>query len=81
MPGDKSAMNPSGIRLGTPSLTTRGFNTKDMDQVVAFIHSALELAIQVQRLLRVYLVFTIIFDGFHPTEKLPVATIRHHNFA
>jgi len=47
VPGDKSAMNPSGIRLGTPSLTTRGLNTKDMEQVVAFIHAALQLGIQV----------------------------------
>jgi hypothetical protein len=51
VPGDKSAMNPSGIRLGTPSLTTRGLLEKDMEQVVAFIHSALQLGIQVCRFL------------------------------
>lgn len=37
VPGDKSAFNPSGIRLGTPALTTRGFVEKDIDEVVNFI--------------------------------------------
>jgi glycine hydroxymethyltransferase len=44
VPGDKSALNPSGIRLGTPALTTRGLVEKDIDQVVAFIHRGLELS-------------------------------------
>lgn len=44
VPGDKSALNPSGIRLGTPALTTRGFVEKDIDEVVEFIHRGLELA-------------------------------------
>jgi len=37
VPGDKSALNPSGIRLGTPALTTRGFKEADMDRVADFI--------------------------------------------
>lgn len=37
VPGDKSAMNPSGIRLGTPALTTRGFIETDIEKVVDFI--------------------------------------------
>lgn len=44
VPGDKSALNPSGIRLGTPALTTRGLVEKDIDQVVEFIHRGLQLA-------------------------------------
>ncbi|XP_064555560.1 serine hydroxymethyltransferase [Drosophila montana] len=43
VPGDKSALNPSGIRLGTPALTTRGLLEKDMEQVVAFIDRALKI--------------------------------------
>lgn len=37
VPGDKSALNPGGIRLGTPALTTRGLVEADIDQVVDFI--------------------------------------------
>jgi len=37
VPGDKSALNPSGIRLGTPALTTRGLVEEDIDEVVNFI--------------------------------------------
>merc|ERR1711887_396531 len=49
VPGDKSALNPSGIRLGTPAITTRGLVTKHMDQVVKFINSAMELAVEIQQ--------------------------------
>ncbi|XP_060521312.1 serine hydroxymethyltransferase isoform X2 [Cylas formicarius] len=43
VPGDKSAKSPSGIRLGTPALTTRGLVEKDIDVVVDFIDSGLKL--------------------------------------
>lgn len=42
VPGDKSAMNPGGIRLGTPALTTRGLKEIDMLQVAEFIHQGKE---------------------------------------
>ncbi|XP_051176031.1 serine hydroxymethyltransferase isoform X1 [Leptopilina boulardi] len=44
VPGDKSALNPSGIRLGTPALTTRGLKEDDIDSVVDFIDRGLKLA-------------------------------------
>jgi hypothetical protein len=31
-------LNPSGIRLGTPALTTRGLDEDDIDEVADFIH-------------------------------------------
>ena len=34
-------MNPSGIRLGTPAVTTRGFGEAEMREVGAFIAEAL----------------------------------------
>ncbi|XP_017009084.2 serine hydroxymethyltransferase [Drosophila takahashii] len=46
VPGDKSALNPSGIRLGTPALTTRGLAEQDIEQVVAFIDAALKVGAQ-----------------------------------
>jgi len=48
VPGDKSALNPSGIRLGTPALTSRGLVVEDMEQVVEFIHQGIQLAIDVK---------------------------------
>lgn len=47
VPGDKSALNPSGIRLGTPALTTRGFKEEDIGRVVELIHKGLQLAKEV----------------------------------
>ncbi|XP_065218924.1 serine hydroxymethyltransferase isoform X2 [Planococcus citri] len=48
VPGDKSALNPSGLRLGTPALTTRGLSEDDMAQVASLIHKGILLAQEVQ---------------------------------
>ncbi len=37
-----SPWDPSGIRIGTPVLTTRGMKESEMKQVAEFIHSALQ---------------------------------------
>ena len=49
VPGDLSALNPSGIRLGTPALTTRGLVEEDMDKVAAFIDQGVHLAIDIRK--------------------------------
>ena len=36
-----SPMKPSGIRIGTPAVTTRGMKETDVRQVADFIHEAL----------------------------------------
>jgi glycine hydroxymethyltransferase len=42
IPDDKQPMYaPSGIRLGTPAITTRGFNTSHMSQLATWITDAL----------------------------------------
>ncbi len=38
---ERPPMNPSGLRIGTPALTTRGLGTDDMREVAAVICSAL----------------------------------------
>ena len=38
-----SPMKPSGIRIGTPAVTTRGMKEKDVEQVAEFIARALAL--------------------------------------
>jgi len=46
---DSSAMNPSGIRLGTPAMTTRGFKEKDIDFTANCINEITELTIKIQK--------------------------------
>jgi len=45
--GDKSALTPGGIRLGTPALTTRGMLEADMEIVAAFLHRGILLALKI----------------------------------
>ena len=45
--GDRSAVNPGGVRIGTPALTTRGFVEKDFVAVAALLHRAAQLCIAV----------------------------------
>ncbi len=40
--GDKSALKPSGIRIGTPAITSRGLRPEHMEQVAHFIDQALQ---------------------------------------
>ena len=46
--GDKSALNPGGIRIGTSALTTRGFKEDDFIKVGTLIHKCVELALEIQ---------------------------------
>ena len=40
VPGDKSAMKPGGLRMGTPAMTTRGFQPADFKRVADIVHRA-----------------------------------------
>ena len=48
--GDVSAINPGGVRLGSPALTTRGLDENDFDTVAEFLHLACEIAIRAQKI-------------------------------
>ncbi|KAG1675894.1 hypothetical protein FOA52_001551 [Chlamydomonas sp. UWO 241] len=37
VPGDKSALVPGGLRMGTPALTSRGFIETDFEKVAGFV--------------------------------------------
>jgi glycine hydroxymethyltransferase len=42
VPGDISPFKPSGLRIGTPSLTTRGMKEKEMKYVAQLIYDAIQ---------------------------------------
>lgn len=48
LPGDVSAINPGGVRLGTPALTSRGMNEKDFDAVAEFLDRGYNIAVEAQ---------------------------------
>ncbi|KAK4401211.1 Serine hydroxymethyltransferase 3, chloroplastic [Sesamum angolense] len=43
VPGDKSALVPGGIRIGSPSMTTRGFSENEFIAVADFIHEGVQI--------------------------------------
>merc|ERR1712060_498872 len=49
VPGDKSAMNPGGLRAGAPAMTSRGLMEEDFAKVGEFISEAVECTIAIQK--------------------------------
>ncbi|KAI9859018.1 MAG: glycine hydroxymethyltransferase shm1 [Trichoglossum hirsutum] len=43
VPGDKSAMKPGGLRLGTPAMTSRGFGPEDFVRVAEVVDRAVAI--------------------------------------
>jgi len=48
IPGDKSALNPGGIRMGTPALTSRGLKEEDFTVVAEFFDRAVSIAVDLK---------------------------------
>uniref|UniRef100_A0A672NSH2 glycine hydroxymethyltransferase n=1 Tax=Sinocyclocheilus grahami TaxID=75366 RepID=A0A672NSH2_SINGR len=48
-PGDKSALTPGGLRLGSPALTSRQFKESDFQQVVDFFDQGIKIALDVKK--------------------------------
>ena len=46
--GDKSALNPNGIRIGTPAITTRGMKEKDMIMIAGFLDIVVKKGLEIQ---------------------------------
>jgi glycine hydroxymethyltransferase len=46
--GDAAAMNPGGVRIGAPAMTSRGLVEADFEQIARFLLEALEIAKEVQ---------------------------------
>jgi glycine hydroxymethyltransferase len=49
VPGDKSALKPGGLRMGTPAMTTRGFGTDDFRRVADIVHRAVTITQKVDK--------------------------------
>ena len=47
--GDKSAVTPGGIRIGTPAVTTRGYLEEDMLKVSHYLDEVCKLSLDVQK--------------------------------
>ncbi len=52
VPGDKSAMVPGGLRLGTPAMTTRGFTEDDFTRVADIVGRAVTIAARIDKAAR-----------------------------
>ncbi|TQS34231.1 hypothetical protein Golomagni_05394 [Golovinomyces magnicellulatus] len=48
IPGDKSALTPFGIRIGTPAMTSRGFGVEDFEKVARYIDQSIKLCKEIQ---------------------------------
>jgi len=48
IPGDTSALMPSGMRMGAPALTSRGFTTEDFTKVAEFFDQGVEIAVKLK---------------------------------
>ena len=44
VPGDASAMNPGGVRIGSPAMTSRGAQAPHFVQIARFFDEAVKLA-------------------------------------
>lgn len=48
VPGDRSALVPGGLRVGTPAMTTRQFTEEDFKQVASIIDTAVKIAVRIK---------------------------------
>jgi glycine hydroxymethyltransferase len=48
VPGDKSALNPSGLRIGTPAMTSRGLVEADFLKVGDYVSKAVKITQDIQ---------------------------------
>ncbi|KAK3942926.1 mitochondrial putative serine hydroxymethyltransferase [Diplogelasinospora grovesii] len=52
VPGDRSALMPGGLRMGTPAMTTRGFSEDDFARVADIVDRAVTIAVRVDKAAR-----------------------------
>ncbi|KAK3316999.1 serine hydroxymethyltransferase-domain-containing protein [Apodospora peruviana] len=52
VPGDRSALTPGGLRMGTPAMTTRGFSEDDFARVGDIVDRAVTIAVRIDKAAR-----------------------------
>jgi glycine hydroxymethyltransferase len=52
VPGDQSALVPGGLRMGTPAMSSRGFNENDFVRVADIVDRAVHITIRVDKAVR-----------------------------
>jgi len=71
VPGDKSALSPGGVRIGTPAITTRGLSEADMEVVAGFLDRAVKICLDIQNAVGKKLVdFVAALDSSEDLQKL-----------
>ncbi|XP_020988196.1 serine hydroxymethyltransferase 3, chloroplastic isoform X1 [Arachis duranensis] len=50
VPGDKSALVPGGIRIGSPAMTTRGLGEKEFTLIADLIHEGVQISLEAKKL-------------------------------
>lgn len=79
VPGDVSAFNPSGVRIGSPAMTSRGCGAKEMVAIADFLMECVEICLQVQASVGVTLAaFT---EAMHGREDISSLKQRVTHFA
>jgi glycine hydroxymethyltransferase len=77
--GDRSAMSPGGIRLGSPALTSRGFKEADFVKVSVFLDECVQLALKIQaetgKMLKDFV------KNLETNEEVAALRARVHEFA
>ena len=48
VPGDKSALNPGGVRIGLPAMTARGVKEADIDEIAEILHLVVQECAAIQ---------------------------------
>ena len=79
IPGDVSALNPSGIRIGTPAITTRGLKENDMVYLADILDRTIKIGIIIQKTYNPKTIkeFVVYFRNYKELENLKIEV---HNF-
>jgi len=79
IPGDVSALNPSGIRIGTPAVTTRGLKENDMIYLADILDRTIKVGVIIQNVFNPKTIkeFVLYFQNH---KELEILKMEVHDF-